>query len=259
MAVRCVNEECGFLAEDEPARVGDDDPWQCPECGSQTYQNALVGQVSTSAAVTLKISVNFWHAWARNAIRSAKDAARWRAEADAALEGQKAKAFGREFDEGMAAVAAAAFALDAFYASLAVPAAARTAAKASLARKPARHVVVREALKLCFQVDHATGQQWAADIKWLFNLRDRSVHPLQEFENPLPLADGSLSTVKREDYNAAAAARAVDIMLGVLMFCAEHPGSAYPEPAEWAASSPKGGVESLQTWWRTPGWHPLDA
>ncbi|MFD0633092.1 hypothetical protein [Catenulispora yoronensis] len=264
MSMWCLNPECAFLAEDEPARDGDT-PWECPQCGELTFENARTAEVSRTAtlnveaSVTLKVSISFWHSWARIAIAAAKQSAHWRAEADAAQEGHKAGDLSREFDAAVLAVAASAFTLDSFYASLAVPLAARRAARAKLNPKAARHVVVRTSLQECFATDHPTRQKWSTDLPWLFNLRDATVHPEQLFEDTVALPDGSMSTARREDYTALSAARAVGVMLDVLEFCADHPGTAYPEAATWASSGNRGGVGSLADWWHAKGWHPMDA
>jgi hypothetical protein len=260
----CLNPECAFLAEDAPAHNGDGS-WECPQCGELTFENARTAEVSGTApvsvevSVTMKVSISFWHTWARIAIAAAKEAAHWRAAADAAQEGHKAGDLSREFDAAVLAVAASAFTLDSFYASLAVPLAARQAARAKLNPKAARHVVVRTSLQECFATDHPTRQKWIADLPWLFNLRDATVRPEQVFEEPALQPDGSMSTARREDYTAVSAARAVNVMLDVLEFCADHPGTTYPETAAWSSSGNRGGVASLTDWWRSTGWHPMDA
>ncbi|MFL6115279.1 MAG: hypothetical protein ACJ786_28605 [Catenulispora sp.] len=209
------------------------------------------------------IVISVWSAWARIAINAGKRAAEAKRSAAAVPVGQAAFFKGSEYDAGMTAVTAAAFAIDGLYASEAVPKTARDAVKARLAPQyapaaPPRHEVVREGLKEAFVTTGAVKQQWSADLKWLYSRRNPVVHSEERREKPMSMPDGSLSTVKRENYNADAAARAVEIMLSVLVWCVAHPGSDYPETAEWATPNRQAAVDNLRAWWRTAGWHPFD-
>jgi hypothetical protein len=87
--------------------------------------------------------------------------------------------------------------------------------------------------------------------------RNPIVHSSDEWESPKPIPDGTLSTVKRENYNTAEATRAVTIMLGVLTYCAAHPGTD-PLTVKWADPNRKAAIDGLDQWWRTQGWHPFD-
>ncbi|MEY9894290.1 hypothetical protein ABIA31_007976 [Catenulispora sp. MAP5-51] len=261
----CVNPQCGFLDEHEPARPGVGS-WKCPRCGEATFENARTATATAGTTATVEVTaivISVWSAWARVAINTGKQAAEAKRSAAAALAGQSAYFKGSEYDAGMTAVAAAAFAIDGLYASEACPKAARDAVKARLAAQyapdsPARHEVVREGLKEVFVTTGRVKQQWSADLKWLYSRRNPVVHSEERQEKPLSMPDGSLSTVKRENYNADAAARAVEIMLSVLAWCVVHPGTGYPETAEWATPNRRAAVENLQTWWRAAGWHPFD-
>ena len=263
----CLNPDCGFLDQAEPKRHGVG-PWACPACSKETYENALEASLTsgatatTTATVTLSVSISVWSAWARIAIRAARQAAKARNKYDSAPPGRGADFVGLEFESGLTAIAAVAFALDGFYACEAVPQAARNAAVSSLTTQanpnPDRHEKVREALKLCFVVNGATAQTWSKEIKWVYSRRNPIVHSKDEWETPIEMPDGALSTVKRQNYNAEAAARAVDAMLGVLTYCVAHPGTAYPQTATWADPNRRAGIDNLDRWWRTPGWHPFD-
>ncbi|WP_370346083.1 hypothetical protein [Catenulispora sp. MAP5-51] len=266
MSMWCLNQDCAYLDEAEPARDGDG-PWTCPACGEGTFVNALTadmaGEMALEAMVITKVSIAVWSAWARTAIRAAKQAATARQDYDRAPDGRKAPFAGLEFEAGMTAVAAAAFAVDGFYACEAVPKAARTAVRAVLDPRyapddPPRHEVVREGLKACFAVNGATATQWSKDIKWLYSRRNPIVHSFDQWETPTPRSDGLLTTVKRENYSATEAARAVNVMLAVLTYCAAHPGAAYAETTAWATSNRKAAIDGLDGWWRTQGWHPFD-
>ncbi|MFF5969940.1 hypothetical protein ACFY7C_00275 [Streptomyces sp. NPDC012769] len=167
---------------------------------------------------------------------------------DAAAE---SSALNEEFDAALVAVAASALTLDALYGSVA-PADRRAVWRRN---HTPRRSAIREGLKLVF----ATGPRntaWVDEFKWLFCLRDASVHheekPRKTVSHP-PL--GTHTGPEYVAYSTESADRAVGLMLEVLRWCVDHPkphkpttGPQSPTAEQWAEVN-KPLVTDLESRW----------
>lgn len=92
-----------------------------------------------------------------------------------------------EFTSGMQAAAAAAFAIDAFYASvkdyITVPPATQTAWEKG---GTARHRIITQTLCRGFKMDNTSARSLAAALKERFWFRDLTVHPSGKWQNSIP-------------------------------------------------------------------------
>lgn len=133
-----------------------------------------------------------------------------------------------ELDASVLAIAASAFALDAFYGAT------EKMVKRPLSEKASRHRQIFELLKHGFKVGRNQGK-WKAELEWLFDTRDSSVHHREE-ERPLVprISTGEvtvLSAPEASAFSAESARRAADFAVEVYRFCLMNPK---PPVAKWA-------------------------
>lgn len=247
----CINADCLF-GSDEPQPDGAP-PWECPNCGKRTYE--VVPAAAPTDSVVVETSVNLWMAWLRVAIDQGRRSGWFRDEAARRPPGDRVRFRTGEFDAALTSVHAAAFALEAFHASLAVSESARAVVKSQYTGKnPSRHTVIRETLQKAFQVDNPTAKAWRCEFMWLFDLRNGGVHYKELLEAPRVKPGGGLSSATHAKYGADSAKRAVEFALGVVRFCAEHPRS----DSDSSTGSYLDGITSLESRWTAEVWHPAD-
>jgi hypothetical protein len=117
--IRCEN--CQYTSADEVAPAAADEPWVCPQCGAKKYFKVLIAPIHTTASVEMRAAPRVWAAWMRIAIERTRRAEQCRDDVSAHPAADQARRFTAEFDASITAITAAALALDALYASFAVP------------------------------------------------------------------------------------------------------------------------------------------
>ncbi|MEV6319340.1 hypothetical protein [Streptomyces sp. NPDC051776] len=220
---------------------------QCPQCGSERVSAEAPAGLATISAMAyepeeIAVAARLWPRWASIAIDRALAARVARKQAVAATDlTEEASALNQEFDAALVAVASSAHTLDALYGSV-VPERNRAEWRRSRVK---RRKAVHEGLKLVF----ATGPRntaWGAEFKWLFCLRDASVHHEEKPKRTVPHSSlDKHSGPEYVDYSTESADRAVRLMLDVTRWCVDHPRL----PAEQWAEENKPVVAGLESRW----------
>lgn len=138
--------------------------------------------------------------------------------------------FEAEWYPSVVAIAASAFALDAWYGAVVN----RLPVRPSNRGRPKRSRRVLETLKLGFRLGRK-GEEWLPELDWLFaEQRDGLVHPPWRADVPVPIdgIDGLYHSPIHNDQSPAGAVRAVDLMIDVLDTCIENPRAKYPDLVE---------------------------
>ncbi|MEU5200396.1 hypothetical protein AB0G86_41210 [Streptomyces scabiei] len=234
--------ECGHPCPDEATEQSAPEERQCPQCrGTRVSAEAHAGHAHVSVEANppkSEVAARLWPRWAGIAIDRAlaARAARERAASANDLAAQSS-ALNEEFDAALVAVAASAHTLDALYGSV-VPEENRAEWRR---KRTSRRSAVREGLKLVF----ATGPRnttWVSEFKWLFDLRDASVHHEENPEETVPHPSlGTHTGPEYVAYSTESADRAVGLMLDVLRWCVDNPrpktcttGRRAPTADRWA-------------------------
>ncbi|WP_159048040.1 hypothetical protein [Streptomyces sp. WM6378] len=201
-------------------------------------------EASTAEELSMEITAHLWLRWAEIAIDQALTARRVRSEPVQPGGGKIPGSVVREFQASMCAVAAASFSLDALFGSTGVPPSIR---KWWPGKRPNRPTAIREALKRAFDTG-PVNTTWVAEFSWLFDLRDAAVHA-EAVPKPSRLHPRGMRTAQEHvDYSAESAARAVELALGVLLWCIDHPKRGVPEAVRWAEAH-RAGVAGLEKRW----------
>ncbi|OEJ28964.1 hypothetical protein AS594_35630 [Streptomyces agglomeratus] len=233
--------KCGYRYPDDAIEETTEER-QCPQCGSKRVSaEAPAGLATVSAtayAPEIWVAARLWPRWASIAIDRALAARVAREQAVAATDpAAESSALNEEFDAALVAVAASAHTLDALYGSV-VPATSRAQWRSNRTK---RRTAVHEGLKLVF----ATGPRnaaWGDEFKWLFCLRDASVHHEEKPRKTVPHPSlGTHTGPEYAAYSTESADRAVRLMLDVLRRCVDHPrpqapttGPQAPTADRWA-------------------------
>ncbi|TQK49828.1 hypothetical protein FBY35_0101 [Streptomyces sp. SLBN-118] len=255
MAHLCA--KCGCLYPDDAIEQTAPEERQCPQCGSERVSAEAPAGLATVSATAhgpdrIEIAARLWPRWAGIAIDQALAARLAREQAVAATDpSAESSALNEEFNAALVAVASSAHTLDALYGSV-VPATSRAQWRRNRTK---RRTAVHEGLKLVF----ATGPRntaWVDEFKWLFSLRDASVHHEEKPRKTVP--HPSLDTHTGPEYAAystESADRAVRLMLEVLRWCVDHPrpqapttGPQTPTADQWAEDN-KPAVTGLESRW----------
>jgi hypothetical protein len=200
--------------------------------------NLAATAVASAVNPRICLSTPFWNRWARIAIEHEARARRARRRASA-LAAEQDQASGSlialldaEMCAGMVVIATTAHALDALYAVVQqrVPGPQPSvdteddapSFRSKKRSKRASHVL--EALKRGFAVGKAS-HRWVGEFKWLFTLRNDSVHFSEETSSPVRHPTGLEVAPEFVAYSLEAAERAVDLLLDVLVECVRQPKS----------------------------------
>lgn len=175
--------------------------------------------------VTIKVRTRLAYQWAMIAVDHEVVARAARADGIARAVGV-GEAIERELHASMVAIAAAAFAIEAW--TKAVESYLPTPTK----RARMSHTQVVRTLERGFDVD-ASRDRWITELFWLFKVaRDELVHPVEVETEPVPHPTGTRTTVESALYSSETTTRAVDLMIEVLQTCFANPNRDVPELAE---------------------------
>jgi hypothetical protein len=164
---------------------------------------------------------HYWSVWGDVSIDNERKAVAARAEWMRAHKSGANVDLGPEWHASVVAIAAAAFAIDAWYGEL-VPAI-RASGERQARGTPPRNAIILEALKLGFRLGAKT-HSWQGELEWLFKeQRDGLVHPLTENEPVVTLVEGVQGSPAHLRHSAPTATRAVDLVVDVLRTCAAAP------------------------------------
>lgn len=192
--------------------------------------------------ITPEVRLDTWHHWLLIAHQSC-------AEAQAALadvldanrrdDGNAlASALEREFRHGMVTISAAAFAIDAFYASVKERHGEHPQAPAWRTGRLARYKQVTETLRWTWNLRPASARQIREGIRQVFRLRDMAVHAPAEFRQPIERADIAKGVEWRfiafSGENALRAVRAVDDIIEAFL---RNSQKAPPSLREWVVNN----------------------
>lgn len=138
---------------------------------------------------------------------------------------EETEALEREFRASMQACAAAAFAVDAFYASVQDAAPVDPETKAAWVRnKTARHKQISELIRLRFKLPEGKFRELAAAMRSLFEVRDEAVHPKAGPQEVVHHPTIGVSVERRIGmFNANVAKQVVQTALHVVAGMAERP------------------------------------
>ena len=171
----------------------------------------MVGSEWQAVAPVIKMKANFWSNWSDIAVDHARIARRergvlvdWWSRGDTTAHPMVA-----EMNASLVAIAATAFAIDAFHADVA-PLLGRNP-DARVARGKTRAYVLDT-----FRQGVPEAKTWQKEFDWLFRTRDAEVHPISEFAPPVPHpAVASNVSVEVVRYSVEGSDRAVDILVRV--------------------------------------------
>lgn len=228
---------CGDEYQDAEVQQSAPQDQLCPLCEARTEDvqaHAGVAEVFAAAeSASIQTTTHLWLIWADVAVDRALAA---RSARNAALRASDSAEVSRwmrqEFDASLVAVAASAHALDALYGSTAVPQSVRNE---WVDRDTPRQGKIREALKLVFDTGPVNAP-WVTEFKWLFKLRDAAAHAREHPRQTVPHPLGTHTAAEFVDYSKESAVRAVDLMLVVIRWCADHPRPSRPTAVQWAAA-----------------------
>ena len=191
-------------------------------------------------SLSIQIRTHLWISWARIALKHETTAVAVRQEMQHA-DADQSRLLEREADAGLDGICAAAFALEAVSRELrdleAVP---QTTLNAWRAKGVAADSFVLEVLK------HAVDPRglvnvWKRELKWLFDMRGKSVHYEGAFQPPEAHPLGMNVAPSQVTYSADQTTRAVDLLLGILERCRDRPK---PPVKQWSQDM-RGAVNEL--------------
>ncbi|AYM41160.1 hypothetical protein [Mycobacteroides chelonae] len=145
------------------------------------------GLVPSSPKLDLRLEL--WRYWLIEAVSAAIEAAgiapKLSAEVLATDREEAAQLLINEFRASMRAITSAAFAIDAFYASVKVRSPDRPCPDAWSEKRPSRHQQVAETLKHHLRITkNDQSKEISKRVKEIFGLRNSAVHPGSRFKNP---------------------------------------------------------------------------
>jgi hypothetical protein len=201
-----------------------------------------VSQAQTAETVSIAIRTHLWIAWARIALKHEATAHAARQEMQRPGADQY-RLLLQEADAGLDGICAAAFALEALSRELselgAFPQATLTAWRDAEKRPKAKNVV----LEVLSQTIDARGlvTRWRGELRWLFDLRDKSVHYEGAFAPSEPHPLGMNVAPEQVAYLAENVTRAADLLLAILERCRDKPK---PSARKWSQEM-RGAVNDL--------------
>jgi hypothetical protein len=177
--------------------------------------------MASAPGPTIKMSTAIWSTWWRIAEERATASA---------VAADRNEGFGEVMSEAMVAIVAAASALGGLAASVREHS---ETARVDFAEGTPPEAKILETLKRGFSVG-AKADEWYAELKWLFGLRDPLVHPIEALREPVPHPDRPEVRVSVEaaDYSATNARKAVALVRDVVKTCCEHPKPAFRDWCE---------------------------
>jgi hypothetical protein len=188
--------------------------------------------------VTLELAYDLWPLWLRIAIvheRMAKEA-RARLESLSGSHDQRhAAALDDETTAGMVAVAAAVFAVDAFYGSVCT----RIDTPPPRGRRSRRYALIAETFKRAFLMSQPSSNALRQHLREAFRFRDKSVHPSGEFRgavrHPVMRVGVAVPHVAFRVENAQAL---VTFVISLIEQCAGVPKDRHKNLREWCKGIP---------------------
>lgn len=142
---------------------------------------------------TVHLRTDMWPYWLAESIEGAKESASHAEGIPPALEAGDDESIRqlmiRDLRASMRAISAAAFAVDAFYASVKARSPRHPSEAAWREKRTARHAQVHETLRYHLKIDNTSAREVQHRIKQLFQFRDWAVHPGSSFKEPIFRAD----------------------------------------------------------------------
>lgn len=139
------------------------------------------------------------------------------------------RALQHEFEASMVAVAASAFAIDAFFASVV-----EHAPEARVSTK-ARHTTILETLKRAFSLSHAQLTAFQQPLRVVFHLRREAVHPPATWAEPVLHPAFNLGMEPRfVQFRAENAINAQLLARKLIAVCVRNPRPRYPVLVAWS-------------------------
>jgi hypothetical protein len=201
-----------------------------------------VSQAQTVETVSIAIRTHLWIAWARIALKHEATAHATRQEMQRPG-ADHYRLLLQEADAGLDGICAAAFALEALSRELselgAIPEATLKAWRDANKRPKAKNVIP----EVLAQTIDTRGlyTRWRAELAWLFDLRDCSVHYEGAFAPSKPHPLGMTVAPEQVAYLAENVRRAVELLLGILERCRDKPK---PPARDWSRGM-RGAVDEL--------------
>ena len=203
----------------------------------------------------IEFSLDMCTAWLRVALgqldlaeQSSRAAIAAAASGDDANLGQSMEA---ECAAGMIAMAAAAFAIDAFYAALKDRSPRVQAIPVSKRRRSSRHKIVLEALRREFKIAPTSLRNLQNIVKEVFKFRDLAVHPTGRFTSPVLKPEvGKLTEWRFVTFGAANARLSVRATLAALVQLVEIPKSSSADTKLYLEGL-KPALDELAVAWRS--------
>jgi hypothetical protein len=162
---------------------------------------------------------HYWIVWSHVAVDHEREAASARSAWISAHHAGGDVDLAPEWHASVIGIAAAAFAIDAWYGEL-QPLIAATGRLSPRRGRPRRNAIILEALKVGFRIGSKT-QTWQQELDWLFKeQRDGLVHPVTENEQVTTLAPGVQGSPAHVRHSALTTTRAVNLMIDLFQTCA---------------------------------------
>jgi hypothetical protein len=193
--------------------------------------NAATGEPLPPRPLTVEVRTDAWHHWLKACDEARDDCHRAREGSRGASEDDFRTQIEQEFRRGMQAVGAAAFALDAFYASVVEHAPEARIVVSSRAKS------VTATLLNAFTVTNPQGKYIRVMLRDIFRFRDAAVHPPARFVAPVRHPTFGLNVDPR--FVMFGLENVVKIRDGVhqlLWLLLHRPRPRYPALVEWAAA-----------------------
>jgi hypothetical protein len=199
--------------------------------------DGTTGDLVDSSMIT-ELRADTFHHWLQIAADARESAEAARVSAMEAERDDNAtfnEALEREFRASLTAIAAAAFAIDAFYASVLEHAPDTRVAADS------RDAKIFESLKRAFQLSEAQRQALREPLRVIFRLRDEAVHPPAAWVEPVlhPIFNVGMET-RFINYRVENANNAQLLAHKLIHVCLRNPKPTYTDLAEWC--------EALKAW-----------
>jgi hypothetical protein len=189
--------------------------------------------------ITVEVRLDTWQHWLRVAVANVDRANAAHVDLLAAHAASDDAAKGRvlhdEFQAAMVAMSSAAFALDAFYATVKDRIPPRPDLEAAWSKnRTSRAARISETLRRAFKISNTGAGVLRATVKELFKFRNWAVHPPARFREPIMHPDLAVGVEWRFiAFAAAGCTEATRATLSILSQCLQRPKPQHAELVEW--------------------------
>lgn len=198
-----------------------------------------------ASQITLGIAYDLWPLWLRIAVQHERLAVQARqrlVELTGDHDDRHAAALAEETTAGMVTIAAAGFAIDAFYGAVK----GRIDDPPPRGRRSRRYALIAETLKRAFVMSQRSSNTLRAAVRQVFRFRDMGVHPTGDFRDAIqhPVM-GSGVAFPHIAFRVENAQAAVEFVLSLIEQCAAVPKARHRGLVEWCRNIPET-VEELR-------------